>query len=287
MAPEAAILDDPELDGLLAGDLELGDLADREQGTARERRRVRKLLDGGAIAIRGVGSLAILRPLEWDTRHFRFGCADVVRIYGAEAPVDEIVERARGTGVRLLSARCRAERADHAHALERAGFEWVDTSVELGVAIGPPAPPSRSRPARTEDFPAMRAVARTFRANRFHLDGRIDPARADALYESWAAKEPVLVADGADGVAGFCGWQPPEADDPLRVGSLTLIVLAPEARGRGHFGELVRGVRAALVEAGARLLVTSTQVHNARALRAFAREGLRPLGARHVFHKWI
>jgi len=283
----AAVLARPDLDALLATDLELGELADRADGVARERRRIGRLIENGAVAITGRSSLVLLRPLSWDTRHFGHGCADLVRIYGEDPPIDEAVRRARSLGVRLLSARCRAERVDLAGALERQGFELVDTSVELGAALTSAAP-SRARPRRAEDLVALRAIARSFRANRFHLDRRIDPERADALYESWAEHGAALVVDdGGDGIAGFCGWRPPDTDDPLRVGALTLIVISPEARGRGHFGELVGGVRAALLSAGARLMVTSTQIHNAAALRAFQREGLRPFGARHVFHRWI
>lgn len=284
--PIAAVLAMPDLDARLATDLELGELAERADGVARERRRVQGLIAGGAVAFAGRSSLVLLRPLAWDTLHFGYGCADLVRIYGEDPPIEEALRRAAGIGVRLLSARCRAERADLAGALERHGFELVDTSVELGAALTSVAP-SRARPRRPEDLPALRAIARTFRANRFHLDPRIDPGRADALYESWAEQDDAVVVEQDGAIAGLCGWRPPGADDPLGVGQLTLIVIAPEARGRGHFGELVRGVRAALVSTGARLMVTSTQVHNVRALRAFQREGLRPFSARHVFHRWI
>jgi RimJ/RimL family protein N-acetyltransferase len=276
----------PNLDELLTTDLELrgltGDSADH---LARERRRVENLLGAGALAIASPSSLVLLRPLDWDTRHFGYPCADLVRIYGADPPLREALAEALCRGVRLLSARCLAYRVDVVGALERHGFELVDTSVELGTALHS-APASTSRPARPEVLPELRRIARTFRANRFHLDRRIDAARADALYEAWATHDSSVVVEDRGRPVGFCGWRAPENDDPLRVGALTLIVIAPEARGRGYFGELVRGVRAALHGAGARYVVTSTQVHNAASLRAFAREGFVPCGARHVFHRW-
>ena len=276
----------PGIDDLLGTDPELRGLAgDPAAHLARERRRIEGLLRAGAIAVTGPSSVVLLRPLSWDTRHFGIGCADVVRIYGEDPPLHEVVDQAGRLGVSWLSARCRADRVDLCGALVRAGFELADTSVELGAVLSDP-PTSPARPACSEDAPELRRIARTFRQNRFHLDRRVDPARADALYEAWATHDASVVVEENGRPVGFCGWRPPDPDDALRVGALTLIVIAPEARGKGHFPDLVRGVRAALHAAGARVMITSTQVHNAAAMRAFAREGLLPFSARHVFHRW-
>jgi len=277
----------PHIDHLLATDLEVEMLVrgDPEPHVARERRHIERLADDGALLFGGSSSLVVLRPLGWDTRHFGYPCADITRLYGANPPLEEILEHCRARGVKLLSARCRADRVDLVHALEGAGFRLVDTSVELGTALGE-APPSTARDARPEDRETLRRIARTFRANRFHLDERIDPGRADALYEAWVDRDQTIVVEEGGRVVGFCGWRRPDQADPAAVGTLTLIVIAPEGRGRGHFSSLVRGVRGRLLEAGARWMVTSTQVYNAAAHRAFFREGLRPYVARHVFHRW-
>lgn len=294
----APILAREGLAALLASDLELAGLCDApvEAHVARERARVEEIVRSGGSAFSSDRALVLFRALAWDTKHFGVGVADVARIYGDEPALDHLLDHAARAGVTLLSARCRADRPDHTQALEARGFRWVDTSIEIGKPLGgdPPriTPDPRVRAARADDVPALRAIAREFRRNRFHFDPRIPKDKAAGVYESWVTNaaegrgESLLVAQDGARVAGFCGYRAPAAGDALRAATLTLFVIAREARGRGLFDALHAAVERVALANGALALVSSTQVHNARALHAFARAGMRPFSARHVFHRW-
>ena len=298
----APLLERADLDALLASDLELADLVRGapEAHVSRERARVTDLLRGGGRAFVGPASIALLRPLAWDTRHFGVEVADVARVYAAGVPDDDVLAHLLGhaasAGIALLSARCRADQPAVAQALETRGFRWVDTSVELGREVdrGPalPASDGRVREARPDDAPALRVIAREFRRNRFHFDARIPADQADGVYEQWVTSaaegrgERMLVAEEDGRAVGLCGYRAPPSGDALHAATLTLIVVAEEARGRGLFDALLGRTLALSREDGARRLVSSTQVHNGRSLRAFARAGLLPYSARHVFHRW-
>lgn len=293
----------------LRHDLELwGVLRDPALGPvhlSRERRRVRAVLAAGGWAVAGQRGLAVVRLLPWDTEHFGCGCADLVRLYldprpdpgawsEAEALVQAVVSRCRSEGVRLLSARVPACCVAALHGLTAAGADLLDTSVELcrkgagAMALPEPEAGVQVRPGRPEDLPALQQIARTFNRNRFHRDPRIPPARAGAVYARWveaalAGRHGSLLLCEVEGrVAGLATYT--RLSGRLDAGLVALVAVHPEQRGRGLLGPLVAGCARAL---GCGLLVSSTQVSNGPALRAFARQGLLPFAARHVFHLWL
>lgn len=292
----APLAERPDLDNILASDLELAGLVRTEnsQHLLHERERLWQALRTGSTAFLSERALLLFRPLTWDTQHFGVGVADLTRFYGDNPPLSHVLEHAARARVTWLSARCRADRPDQVHALEENGFRWMDTSVELGKPLGgaPAAPNTQVRAACEQDVKALRAIVGQFRQNRFHFDPRIAPEKARSLYESWVENgalgrgDQVFVAESAGAVQGFCGYRAAASVDPLEVATLTLIVIAETARGQGLFDALVNAVECHAYHDGARYLVTSTQVHNTQSLRAFSRAGFRPFSARHIFHRW-
>jgi len=109
------------------------------------------------------------------------------------------------------------------------------------------------------------------------------------VYTSWVAAAAdgrygeLLLAEVGGRVAGLCTYLG-AGEGEVSVGTIGLLVISPPYRGRHLLDPLVRACAAA---AGGHAVVTSTQVSNAVALRAFARCGLLPYSARHVLHGWL
>jgi RimJ/RimL family protein N-acetyltransferase len=135
---------------------------------------------------------------------------------------------------------------------------------------------------------AVRDVVRSSFAdygNHYTVDPLLDDAAALAGYEEWAlaslAKDPsnvlVLIEDGTP-----CGVATLEiGDDALEI---LLAGMVPAAQGRRLYDVLLAGCESRAVELGLGRLIISTQVHNVRAQRAWARCGLRPFGAIETVH---
>lgn len=300
-----SLLGDPASAGaMLAADLEYAVLLRqpnlREQHLAREVRRVAEVLDQGGFALQCKSTLALLRPLGWDSTHFGLPCADLLRLYAApEATREEVgellaavLEEVRRRGVGLLSARIRADQLQAVQALEELGLRLVDTSVEIGglrpLPEAPRPPGLELRDPLPGDCQGLEEVAASFTANRFYRDPRIPRDKARQVYLRWVAaaaegrRGKLLVAELDGLVAGFATYLP--ADDELGVDVVGLLAVHPRCRGAGLLTALVEGCAERLA---GRALVTSTQVSNASALRGFARAGLLPFAARHVMHGWL
>jgi len=271
-----------------------------ERHLTRERERLTALLEGGGWGVACDHGLALVRPLAWDTGHFGYSCADLLRIYlndpdsgeGSAALVDGVLRGCEGRGVKLLSGRLSAGWISTLGELTDRGARVVDTSVELGrrlpLASPAGAPDLLVRRGRPEEGDRLADIAQGFVLNRFHRDRRIDPDLARGVYRGWAraaleGRHGDLVLAEADGeVAGLATYV--VADGELGVGLVALVAVHPDFRGRRVLDALMAGCEQ---ELGGQVMVTSTQVSNGPALRAFGRHGLLPYGARHIFHRWF
>jgi dTDP-4-amino-4,6-dideoxy-D-galactose acyltransferase len=171
---------------------------------------------------------------------------------------------------------------------EDAGFRLTDVRIELGrPSAGEET--STLRPAREEDAPALRALAReNHRITRFYADPNFPDERCDDLYETWIARslegwaDVVLVADADGRPAGYVschalewGW-----------GSIGLIGVAPDAQGQGLGRALVEGAVVWARERGLERVTVVTQARNVAALRTFEACGFRTDDVGLWFHKW-
>ena len=306
---------------ILAGDLEFANLLDcqalQQAMLSHERARVRKTLERRGWGIAAPQALLVVRDLPWDSAHFGRKCADLLRLYvGMDAQqdvLDELIAQsvhdARAQGVDFFSARILAKQNMSLNSLLAAGFSLVDTSVELGQVVEQGLEQVGEcmadgehlmadgehlsvRPARSSERVLLQQMAVTFEENRFHRDRRISKRQAEGVYRSWvdsALATDTLLAGEHDGkLAALATYSP--ADEGLGVATLGLVIVAPNYRGRGVFGPLLHGATRLLRRTSGvapRAIVTSTQVSNIRALRAFMREGFRPIQARHVLHRWF
>lgn len=123
--------------------------------------------------------------------------------------------------------------------------------------------------------------------NHYTANPLLDRSAALAGYEDWAVRsltrdprnvlimsdrgEPVGIATLEPGVDG-------------RHFEILLAGLIPAAQGQGSYRTLLNACEDLAMSRGAERLVISTQVHNVRVQRAWARQGLRPYAAIETVH---
>ena len=116
-----------------------------------------------------------------------------------------------------------------------------------------------------------------------YLDG-LDPADRLPRWQqrlTEPAGDEVLVADGQDGVCGFSSFGSTRDEDqnPVEVGEVRAIYLAPEAMGAGVGRQLMAASIGHLTRAGYKLVTLWVLDTNTRARRFYEIAGFRPDGA--------
>lgn len=146
------------------------------------------------------------------------------------------------------------------------------------------------RTHREADIDALRAIARVSHTDtRFYADLRFPRDRCDDLYDTWIDRscqgwaQTVLVPDVAGRAQGYVTVH---VDDARSRGSIGLIAVAEEARGRGVGAALVRGAVAWCHAHELNTVSVVTQGRNIGAQRVFQQCGFRTSKVEFWFHKW-
>ena len=182
---------------------------------------------------------------------------------------------------------------------------WEKPVSDTAPSAPPPAPPAAPSgvavvPANTmgieapEGLAAVTAVVREIvltsfedYGNHYSANPLLDPAAALAGYQEWAVRslmdDPgnVLVMTEHDKPVGMATLEPGPDGHDLEI---LLAGLVPAAQGRRLYASLLQACEVVAAARGASRLVISTQVHNVRVQRAWAREGLRPFAAVETVH---
>jgi GNAT superfamily N-acetyltransferase len=239
------------------------------------------------------GALAVVEISDLDTKHFGMRSARTENVTTKTLPA--ILEFCREEQVRFLIARCDAADLPAARAMYGAGFDLMDTLIYVERSLTLPPPVSTGdtavRLATVDDLPIIRAIAEESFAGyvgHYHADPRLDPAKCDAVYVSWAVRSfwkesaDVTFIGEVDGqVAGFlsaCRGEPATAP----IAGITSAV-----RRRGVYRTLVEeSIRWCTAE-GSKRMTISTQVRNPVSLNTWLGTGFRTYGAAYTFHKWF
>lgn len=196
----------------------------------------------------------------------------------------------------FLIARCATGDLAAAQAMERAGFQLMDTLVYFSRDLTRGLP-ERSNSVAIRDLAAGEAAAvrqlaaRSFAgyAGHYHADARLDRRQCDEVYADWAerccskeAADTVLVAADGHAIAGFVG---------IRLSTLeaevALFAVAPEAQGRGIGRALLAGALHWAAAKHAARVAISTQITNVRSQRLWTGLGFEPSRSFYTFHKWF
>jgi ribosomal protein S18 acetylase RimI-like enzyme len=236
-------------------------------------------------------------PLETD----RFGCS-IRRVTIGSGPVDvvRLLDVVQNDSADVLIVRYDAARLDLPSTFARSRRAVVPAGTltywEEPVSVEEPPAPSNLEvlPADRMDLTTVSAVVRQIvqasfldYGNHYTANPLLDNSATLAGYEDWAVRslretpgnvlvmtdlgEPIGLATIESGVDG---------------GHLEILLagLVPAAQGRGLYGSLLDGCARVAAARGARRMVISTQVHNVRVQRAWARHGLRPFAAIETVH---
>lgn len=123
--------------------------------------------------------------------------------------------------------------------------------------------------------------------NHYVANPLLDRGAALAGYQEWARltvsahpEDALLLRRGAQ-VIGIATCHASPENDHLEI---LLAGLSPSAQNRGLYGHLLAGCATHAGHRGLARLIISTQVHNVRVQRAWARAGLLPFGAVETVH---
>lgn len=223
--------------------------------------------------------------LEWDSRHFGVKVARLPEP-GDPADLAEGIAAAEDAGVRCLVMLVDLDRPRLIGAAEAAGFRSYDVRLELDRALGE-APAVAPIVASEADLPRLEEIARgSFFDSRFYADPNFADERAAEMYALWVRRgvdddERLLLTDEERGGFIVCHF-----DTVGGVGTIDLIAIADEARGRGKGSFLVEAAESAFVERGMTHARVVTQARNIAAQRLYQRRGYRTAAASLWLHRW-
>jgi GNAT superfamily N-acetyltransferase len=204
----------------------------------------------------------------------------------------------REEDVRFLIARCSTRDLPAAQAMERSGFEIMDTLVYYALSLDGTLPGDTGstpiRELRVGEESLVREVAgKAFQGylGHYHADPRLDRRQCDEAYVDWAHQsclskevaDAVLVADLDGAIAGFATLRcNSEAE-----GEGVLFGVAPEAQGRGIYRSLMVNAMKWCQAQGRQRMVVSTQITNIAVQKVWSRLGFEPSVSYYTFHKWF
>lgn len=182
-------------------------------------------------------------------------------------------------------------------ATERLGFRHIDTRLTFAHCDPKSARDASILPSgisirrsKAGDVPALRAIAGTaHRDTRFYADPAFPDDRCDELYRTWIENscngyaDVVLVAAKDDDSIGYVSCHLHGETEP---GTIGLVGVREDSRGRGAGVVLVHSALAWFVENGSPSVEVATQQRNDGAQRLYRKCGFTLDDARPWFHKW-
>jgi len=262
-----------------------------------------------------VEGAAVLEPLPWDSDLYGFRMARLMAVFRDGEPATQ--QRVASSFLTEILRVCRQQAIDHvavrvghgdsglAHALEDAGFRFIDTTVTLTRDTGGSERRQRRaeiRLATPDDIPPLERIASEALVDgRMYHDPWLPKHKHRQLYRRWIANacrgrsDAVFVYLVNRQPVGFvCCNVEREALQWLHttVGYIDLLAVAPPMQGQGIGRALLRaGV--AWLSTRANLVEIRTQVANGVSVSLYQQEGFRILSpgialpSGHAFHGWF
>lgn len=222
-----------------------------------------------------VEGLSLCEVLDWDSKFFNRSVAKVSRSHLTPGDAERVRAWATEHGIQTVYFLTQIDDLQSAWAAESAGFRLVDVRLTYEHSSPRPFDDVRVRSVQPTDQPDLEAIAsQSFLFSRFASDSAFGPTNAARLYREWLRKsiggwaQRTLVAESQGRPGGFvtCHLNPP-------LGSIGLIAVAKEERGKGLGSALVLSANSWLLEAGARSITVVTQGANLQAQRIYQAAG--------------
>jgi hypothetical protein len=226
---------------------------------------------------------------ELDSDRFGVRTARAAEVSSSQVPA--LLEFCREHRVELLIARCGGADDAAARALSLAGLTLVEAQLIYRSPLRPGQHAGLVREATPGDEAAVAEIARAGFENyggHYHADPRLPRNACRDLYVDWAirgirreAADSAYVAELDGRVAAFGLFT---CDDDEVTFALSSV--APWARGRGLYREVLERGMTWGVERGARSVVGVVAHGTVGAHRNLIAAGLRPEGSVSTFHGW-
>jgi dTDP-4-amino-4,6-dideoxy-D-galactose acyltransferase len=251
-------------------------------------------LIGESRALRSMGIMLLSRQpdievvpeiLPWDSEFFGFG---VARLY-ASSLTPESVSKAKqwcqANQVRCLYWLSRADRTEVPSAFqlvdERVTYVWNTHPIQSETTA--------VRPFLPADLDSLENLARqSHRNSRFYSDPHFDKSKCDELYATWIRKScrgwanAVWVSVVAENPVGYLTCH----RGPDGSGSIGLVAVADNARGRGLGRQLVAAAQAYFHAEGVGQVSVVTQGKNEAAQRLYEVCGFECVSREFWYHFW-
>ncbi|MEU8267307.1 GNAT family N-acetyltransferase [Sphaerisporangium sp. NPDC049002] len=232
----------------------------------------------------GLGTRAVASPLE----SARFGCSVERLTVHAEHPASftMVREAVLLSAADVIVLRYPADRVDWFAKLALLGRTaiFADSLSYWRLRPGDGRRPESAQGLRTTTLTDAAAVAtlvsEIFAAYGSHYSANPLFGATEALagYQEWAlrsAAEGSCLALGT--AAAHLGLATLDEQGPRT--EILLAGVVPEAQGQGLYAHLLKGIEDGTLARGAEEILISTQVHNTRVQRAWARYGFEPVSA--------
>lgn len=229
----------------------------------------------------------------------RFGIV-AAKVVDVTATPEAIAAAAHAKGVKMLTVRVDVGDLPRVHALEAAGYQLMDTLVYYNRELAE-LPSTRHlangvtlRQATPEDAASVASLAREAFAGyigHYHADPKLNDTAADETYVEWAETStarvaqdaPVLLAEIGHTAAGFLTLRRNSLDEM----EIVLNAVGPESQGKGIYNALVAASLSLSREAGAKRVITSTQINNYAVQRVWAHHSFFHCRSLYTLHKWF
>jgi len=247
----------------------------------------------------------------WDSDHFGYGVAVIDGIYLAEkgyahdrTVADRLVAGfmawCRTGHVRFASMRLSSLQLAAIHALEQAGFRYIESYIYNVFDLDRLGKPDDSLPAlrlaRPEDEAIMmRYAPGAFATQRFHADPRIEPEKAEGLYRKWIASafaDPqretlVMEEDGRPVAFMVCRVEDHRSTLGMRLVVFNMALLDPESRGKGLGARFYSALLHHYARKGFELLETGVSMRNQVSVNWHNKTGFRIVSTQITLHGWL
>jgi GNAT superfamily N-acetyltransferase len=229
----------------------------------------------------------------------RFGIRTAKALHVTLDVLPSVVDFCKANNVTLLIARTLTSDLSVAQAMEREGFNLMDTLVYyLRDLVRRPIPATNGnipiRPISLGEEEKVKVVAaEAFRGyfGHYHADERLERAKCDETYVSWAVRssfskevaDEVLVAELKDTIVGFATLRMKTPEE----GEGVLFGVAPTAQGLGIYSLFIIHGMEWCLSRSAKCMLVSTQITNIAVQKVWSRLGFEPSHSYYTFHKWF
>ncbi len=257
-----------------------------------------------------IEGLLVFRLSAWDTEHFGFPFATIESLLTAPAGrerqlavagklLESFGDWCSSEKVRFVSTRVPALDLAVIHALEDAGFRfiesWVYNKFDLARVPEVPEPPALRLSVPGDMDVMLEYSTSAFATQRFHADGKFDPAKADSLYRKWietAFHDPnqlIAVLESEGKPKAFMVYYKSDLREYVgrQFAMWKMALLDPASRGKGLGTQFFAALARHHAGEGLDVIDSGLSLRNLASLNLHNKNQFKVVSTIATFHKWM